>query len=256
MKQQAAFVNDLEFRDQLLLGHRWGTFQALRLSAYALWRYCKRHTMATTFDRMPGRYRHYGYVSDPFNDEETGANTIAGILVGYALLIVFQVAIAAYHIVPWLQRNREDIPPEAFLTAGSHSLLAMMVTGGIVMAAFGPRGWTEGTILQEWYGYNNVCLVFDSPPSKYSSPVFWFFTGWYFTTYSVLDLQRVTKLTYLSPRIRYFSGAVHGIAIFVWAFFTLCLAVGPPRGHDRPHGALHLHDLRLGTHLRVPLVAN
>jgi hypothetical protein len=31
--------------------------------------------------------------------------------------------------------------------------------------------------LIEWYGYNNICIVFDTPPASYICPVFWFVTG-------------------------------------------------------------------------------
>ena len=184
--------------------------------------------MGSGVSHPAGRFRLYG-ASDPWLDELTGSNMVAGILVGYALMFVFQAGIVGYHLAPWIAAHYsgEDIAPEAFLSAGSHSLVAMMITGAIIMSAFGPRGWTEHTALQEWYGYNNVCLVLDSPPSKYVMPTFYFLTGCYFVCYSVHDTMRASKLTYMPKWIRIFSGIVNTLAVFVWAFFSVCLAVGP-----------------------------
>ena len=47
----------------------------------------------------------------------------------------------------------------------------------------------EHTALIEWFGYNNVCIVFDTPPSTYVCPMYWFVVGYLAVRFAVEDTE-------------------------------------------------------------------
>ena len=155
------------------------------------------------------------------------AKMIGGIVVGYILFMAFLIIITIFHFFyPWGIELKKRVPPETYLYAGIHTLGAMIVTGGILT-----RFWSEipsPSPLEEWYGYNNICIVFDLVPSKYIMPSYWFACGYFITRYAVEDSRRIFRMKELYSTARlYFFLLVNAAVILICAFFALCLAVGP-----------------------------
>ena len=153
---------------------------------------------------------------------------IGGILVGYALMLLFLAAIVTINFYPWIKDMGRKVPPapEVYFQAAIHVFVAMIITGAIVTI-----GWAnidyEHTALMDWYGYNNVCLVFDEPPSKYVMPTFWFLTGYFVVRYAVSDSQRIWQIRHISYEVKVFSQIADILLILVSGFFSVCLSVGP-----------------------------
>ena len=129
-----------------------------------------------------------------YNPDES---IISGILVGYTLMFLFMTAIVIMNFYPWIKDlTRKILPaPELYFQAAIHSFVAMIVTGGIITIAWANIDY-EHTTLMEWYGYNNVCLVFDEPPAKYVMPTFWFFKEYFVVRYATAYMANSPHITY------------------------------------------------------------
>jgi hypothetical protein len=151
-----------------------------------------------------------------------------GIVTAVALFLLLEPAVIFLNFAPWFLNPNHPTPPrpERFFQASIHSFLAMVATGTILTAYFSGIDYAH-TPLIDWYGYNNICIVFDTKPSTYISPVYWFFVGYLLVRYAIEDTKRVVQLTGIGPIVKAISYAANVILVLVAAFFSLCLAIGP-----------------------------
>jgi hypothetical protein len=151
-----------------------------------------------------------------------------GIMTALALFLLLEPAVIFLNFKPWFLNPNHPTPPqpERFFKASIHSFLAMVITGAILTTVFSGIDYTH-TPLIDWYGYNNICIVFDTKPSTYISPVYWFFVGYLLVRYAIEDTRRVVQLTQIGPIVKAVSYAANVILVLVAAFFSLCLAIGP-----------------------------
>jgi hypothetical protein len=168
---------------------------------------------------------------------------IGGILTGIILFLVLESAILYFTFKPWFHNPNLPSPlPERYFHAAIYSFVAMVVTGGILTLAFSGTN-LKTTPLMAYYGYNNVCVVFDSPPSTYICPVYWFFVAYLIVRYAVEDTKRLLQLTTIGSGEKAAAYGINVVLVLVAAFFSLCLAIRPEldmMGHTLPFVALVL----------------
>lgn len=151
-----------------------------------------------------------------------------GIITALALFLLLEPAVIYLNFKPWfLNPNQPTQPqPERYFKASIHSFLAMVATGVILTTFFSGIDYAH-TPLIDWYGYNNICIVFDTKPSTYIAPVYWFFVGYLLVRYAIEDTRRVVQLPHIGPRLKTVSYLANILLVIVAAFFSLCLAIGP-----------------------------
>ncbi len=89
-------------------------------------------------------------------------------------------------------------------------------------------GWSEvdyeDNPLIAWYGYNNICLVFDTPPSTYVMPAW----GCRLSFEICFETSKeVLRLSHLSTTRKIFSISCNICGGFTASFFSVCLAIKP-----------------------------
>jgi hypothetical protein len=91
-----------------------------------------------------------------------------GILTALALFLLLEPAVIYLNFKPWFLNPNHPTPPqpERYFKASIHSFLAMVATGAILTTFFSGLDYAH-TPLIDWYGYNNICIVFDTKPSTY-----------------------------------------------------------------------------------------
>lgn len=166
---------------------------------------------------------------------------VGGILIAIGLFLVLEPLVLYLTFKRWFHNPNAPMPsPERFFHAAIYSFGAMIVTGAILTRFFSGVDMANTPIMRFW-GYNNVCVVFDSPPSTYICPVYWFFIGYLLVRYAVEDTKRLLSLgssSVIEKRVGY---AVNVALVLVAAFFSLCLAIRPEDdmyGHTLPFVAL------------------
>lgn len=166
---------------------------------------------------------------------------IGGILVAIGLFLVLEPLVLYLTFRRWFHNPNAPLPsPERFFHAAIYSFGAMIVTGAILTRFFSGVDMADTPIMRFW-GYNNVCVVFDSPPSTYICPVYWFFIGYLLVRYAVEDTKRLLSLGSSSIAEKRIGYAVNVALVLVAAFFSLCLAIRPEDdmyGHTLPFVAL------------------
>ena len=174
--------------------------------------------------------------------ELAGSELTAGILTGLAMCAVLQSAVLYYNFKPWFKKpHLTPMPsPERFLGAAIHSFVVMVFTGGVLTFTFS-RVDFENNPLIDYYGYNNICLLFDTAPSTYICPIFWFFVAYLIVRFAVEDTKRLMQMNHISVNLRRASYGANVFLVAVAATFSLCLAVGPEENmvmHTAPFIAL------------------
>jgi len=80
----------------------------------------------------------------------------------------------------------------------------IVVISGIVLTRFFSDVVLEKSLLVEVFGYNNICVYFDTPPSTYVLPFLWAFTLVLMLTYIVvhwLHMRAEVQEGTLSPSL-------------------------------------------------------
>ena len=177
-----------------------------------------------------------------YNYELTGFDLTAGILTGLTLCAVLQSAVLYQNFKPWFKNpNLLPLPsPERFLGASMHSLFAMIITGAVLSLTFSRLDFNNNPIIDYW-GYNNICILFDTAPSTYVSPIFWFFVAYLIVRFAVEDTKRLMQMKHLSLSLRRSSYGANVFLVAVAASFSLCLAIPPQENmvmHTAPFAAL------------------
>eukprot|EP01043_Picozoa_sp_COSAG02_P069881 COSAG02_NODE_12159_length_1588_cov_2.109543_1_plen_212_part_01 len=182
-------------------------------------------------------------------------DNIGGIALGWVMFLTLEPLVMWVNFAPWIinPARRPKPTPERYLHACVHSFVAMVVTGGVLFVGFSEaRFHKEDTALVQWFGYNNVCIVFDSPPSTYVCPIFWFAVGYLAVRFAYEDTaQRIAPMTHVSKSHKRFAKAANGVFALVCSFFSLCLAIRPEDDmitHSGPFVALVLDEIKLALH--------
>jgi hypothetical protein len=189
------------------------------------------------------------YTGRPMDELGTALTweNLAGIALGWVMFLVLEPLVIWVNFAPWIVNpaRRPRPTPERYLHACVHSFVAMVVTGGVLFAGFSDlRHHKETTALVKWFGYNNVCIVFDSPPSTYVCPIFWFAVGYLAVRFAHEDTaQRIAPMTHVSEAHKTLAKLANTAFAMVAAFFSLCLAIRPEDDmitHSAPFVALVL----------------
>jgi hypothetical protein len=166
---------------------------------------------------------------------------VVGILVAIGMFLVLQPLVLYLTFRRWFHNPNLPLPsPERFFHAAIYSFGAMIVTGSILTRFFSGVDMSNTPISRFW-GYNNICVVFDSPPSTYICPVYWFFIGYLLVRYAIEDTKRLVALSSTSVIEKRLGYSVNVALVLVAAFFSLCLAIRPEDdmyGHTLPFVAL------------------
>ncbi len=166
---------------------------------------------------------------------------VTGILVAIGMFLVLEPLVLYLTFRRWFHNPNAPLPsPERFFHAAIYSFGAMIVTGSILTRFFSGINMAETPIMRFW-GYNNICVVFDSPPSTYICPVYWFFIGYLLVRYAIEDTKRLMTLGTSSVTEKRLGYAINVALVLVAAFFSLCLAIRPEDdmyGHTLPFVAL------------------
>jgi hypothetical protein len=166
---------------------------------------------------------------------------VVGILVAIGMFLVLEPLVLYLTFKRWFHHPNAPMPsPERFFHAAIYSFGAMIVTGSILTRFFSGVDMSNTPISRFW-GYNNICVVFDSPPSTYICPVYWFFIGYLLVRYAIEDTKRLVALSSTSVIEKRLGYSVNVALVLVAAFFSLCLAIRPEDdmyGHTLPFVAL------------------
>ncbi len=166
-----------------------------------------------------------------------GSNT-TGILSAIGLFLVLEPLVLYLTFKPWFDNPNMPAPPspERFFHGAIYSFGAMIVTGAVVTFFFAQVDMANTPLMHFW-GYNNVCVVFDNPPATYICPVYWFFIGYLLVRYAFEDTKRLMTLATVSPMEKRLGYAINIGLVLASAFFSLCLAIRPENdmyGHTLP----------------------
>ena len=174
--------------------------------------------------------------------ELAGSELTAGILTGLTMCAVLETAVLYHNFKPWFKKpHLTPLPsPERFLGAAIHSFIAMVFTGAVLTFTFSHLDFEHNPFI-DYYGYNHVCILFDSAPSTYVCPIFWFFVAYLIVRFAVEDTKRLMQMKHLSVSLRRSSYGANVALVAVAATFSLCLAIGPEENmvmHTSPFVAL------------------
>ena len=167
------------------------------------------------------------YTGRPMDELGTALTweNLAGIALGWVMFLVLEPLVIWVNFAPWIVNpaRRPRPTPERYLHACVHSFVAMVVTGGVLFAGFSDlRHHKETTALVKWFGYNNVCIVFDSPPSTYVCPIFWFAVGYLAVRFAHEDTaQRIAPMTHVSEAHKTLAKLANTAFAMVAAFFSM-----------------------------------
>lgn len=162
----------------------------------------------------------------------------AGLLAGIALFLLTETAVLYLAFSTWFRNPNHPAPPspERYFQAAVYSFVAMVITGGILTYFFSGIDLAH-TPLTAFYGYNNVCVVFDNPPATYICPVFWFFVAYLIGRYAVEDTKRLMRLTGIGSGVKSVSYLLNILLVMSVAFFFVTLSINPVQdmyGHTIP----------------------
>lgn len=167
-----------------------------------------------------------------------GGHHFAGLLTGILLFLLTEPLILYGTFKTWFRDPNHPIPPspERFFHAAVFSFFAMVLTGAILTFGFANVDVADSPLIS-FYGFNNVCVVFDSPPSTYICPVYWFFIAYLIGRYAVEDTKRVMRLRSIGVRQKALCYAVNVLLVMSVAMFFITLSISPTVdviGHTAP----------------------
>jgi len=150
----------------------------------------------------------------------------AGVPIGFAFMYVWNGAaiwwkLGAYFVNP----NSKEPEPIKYLQVTMLSLVGLIVNGIMVTLLFADI--PAVTPLDRWYGYKNICVVFDYYPSTFVMPTNFSFVSMFAVQFALRDVKRILNSPTLSPWMKQSGRVLNIIFVFIVAFFSTCLAIGP-----------------------------
>lgn len=156
-----------------------------------------------------------------------------GILLGYLLMIGIQGVLFRFWLRDWFTDMSKELPtPEVFLKLMICSLVGMIITGLLLTHFFaavpGVTPDVEGvTPLIKWYGYNNICMIFDYAPSTFVMPAYWVIISMCCLCFTLTDSRRLASEKTVSQGVKILGYITNALLTFNAATFSVCLAIGP-----------------------------
>jgi hypothetical protein len=166
------------------------------------------------------------------------ANHFPGLMAGILLFLLTEPAILYGTFKTWFRDPNHPTPPspERFFHAAVFSFFAMVFTGAVLTFTFSGVDVGDSPLIA-FYGFNNVCVVFDSPPATYICPVYWFFVAYLIGRYAVEDTKRLMQLRNIGARQKALCYGVNVFLVMSVAMFFITLSISPTVdviGHTAP----------------------
>ena len=157
-----------------------------------------------------------------------GGSQWMGIGVGLIMYFVLEPLILWYFFQPWIVNpsKRKSPPPDFYLHAAMYSFFAMVLTAVVLTKTFSTID-EANTPLMQWFGYNNICVYFDTAPSIYICPIYWFTVACLVVSFVKEDSKRVHHLAHVGRWHKRLALAGNVAFAIVAAAFSLCLAIPP-----------------------------
>jgi len=157
-------------------------------------------------------------------------NHVAGLIIGLLLFLLFETTVLYGNFRTWFRNPNHPEPPspERFFHGAVFSFVAMVLTGVILTLKFSGADLSHSPLIS-FYGYNNVCIFFDYPPSTYVCPVYWFFVSYLIGRYAVEDTKRLMQLTTVGHSQKALFYAVNVLLVLSVAFFFVTLSIDPAK---------------------------
>eukprot|EP01038_Epipyxis_sp_PR26KG_P012242 gene12242-16407_t len=114
----------------------------------------------------------------------------------------------------------KSISAEKYFRTGVLVFICTIITGAIVTYKFSNVDYDHNPLIK-WYGYNNVCIVFDTPPATYVMPVCFALTGFFMVLYAVEDYKRIWRLPHLTSICKICSQVTDVLVAFVGLFLSV-----------------------------------
>jgi len=162
---------------------------------------------------------------------------IQAILLGFAMLLVLDGGLLWNNFGPWLKDpNLKETPsPGRFLRFGMSAFVVQIIIGGVLTIFFSDVDF-ENSPLIKWFGYNNVCIVFDYRPSLYLMPTCYSIVCCSLVKFCIEDTKRVMAAQ-VTKAVKIYGYVTNGLFAFSVAWFSTIFAIGPEEdmpGHTVP----------------------
>lgn len=150
----------------------------------------------------------------------------AGVPVGFALMLLWNGFLIWWKLGSYFgNSNAKEPEPIKYLQVTMLSLVGLIVTGIILTLGFADI--PAVTPLDRWYGYNNICVVFDYYPSTFVMPTYYNIVSMFALQFALKDTNRIKNSPTLSQSLKQCGRVLNFIFVLIVAFFSTCLAIGP-----------------------------
>jgi len=149
-----------------------------------------------------------------------------GVAVGFAMMIIIQGGMFYWFLGKWFLNPNEPEPlPVHYLQLVNFSFGGMLATGLIITTLFAEYD-PEKTALMSWYGYNNICKVFDFYPANFIMPAWFNIISMIACQFAIKDTKRLMR-SRLSTGMKNFGRILNISFVCAIVAFATCLAIGP-----------------------------
>jgi hypothetical protein len=173
------------------------------------------------------------YAATQHGSDSTGAegrlgNHVIGLLTGILLFLLTEPALLYGTFKIWFRNPNHPTPPapERYFHAAVFSIVAMVFTAAILTFTFSGVDVAHSPLVSR-FGFNNVCVLFDFPPSTYICPVYWFFVAYFIGRYAVEDTKRLMRLESIGAGQKALCYSVNVFLVMSVALFFLIFSISP-----------------------------
>jgi hypothetical protein len=155
---------------------------------------------------------------------------LPGVIIGFFMLTISVLCNGWFHFSTYLKNPTREywdtLPPVLFLRVIMINFMCLNLTGFVLTYFFSGVDWNNNVMI-EWYGYNNICILYDFPPATYVLPVFWLFTAGGYVIYAGKSTMRTMADPDLPAWSRRLTHLLNVGGIFVMFGFSLIYAIHP-----------------------------
>lgn len=157
-------------------------------------------------------------------------NLVPGILVG-VLCLVTTLAAVYFTMLRGLLETADAVNEISKQPSAKWLKLAMVMFAALngtsaILTLFFSGVDLDDNVMTRWYGYNNICILYDFPPATYVAPMFWAFVLAPFSIFIYYDEVKLYKLTMPLP-VKAIAMAVNGLGFLSVMVFTTIFAIHP-----------------------------
>jgi len=153
-----------------------------------------------------------------------------GVALGLLMLMISVLCNGWFHFSTYLKNPTLEywntLPPALFLRVIMINFMCLNITGFVLTYFFSGVDW-KNNVMIEWYGYNNICILYDFPPATYVLPIFWIFTAGGYLVYAGKSTMRARADEDLPAWAKILTHVLNLGGIFVIFGFSLIYAVHP-----------------------------